>query len=101
VDIPPQYQLLSALVIGVLVAIGAAYRFFADLRRAPERDHLRIMGAALGDSTSLAEIVSELREIRGVLQRQLDTDRTAELIKAIDRVADGIAYRDPLALRRR
>jgi hypothetical protein len=89
VDIPPQYQLLSALIIGVLVAIGAAYRFFADLRRAPERDHMRsFAGAGLG------EVVTELREMRSVMQRHLDTDRTDQLVKAIERVADEIAHAD-------
>jgi hypothetical protein len=108
-EIPPQYQLLSALIIGVLVAIGAAYRFFADLKRLPphaqppappplsagasEAEHIRILGAALGDTVSLAAIADELREIRGVMQRHLDTDRTVELIAAIDRVADAIANR--------
>ena len=93
--IPPQYQLISALVIGVIVAIGAAYRFFTDLRRqapplspATDREHLRILGAALGDTVTLSNIADELREIRGVMQRHLDTDRTDELIKALERIAD-------------
>jgi hypothetical protein len=94
VDIPPQYQLLSALVIGVLVAIGAAYRFFTDLKRPPQHEHLRLLGAALGDTATLSEIAGELREIGGVIQRHLDSDRTDELIKAVDRVADGIARSD-------
>jgi hypothetical protein len=98
-EIPPQYQLLSALVIGVLVAIGAAYRFFAELRRRPEAGvggQMRILGIASGDAASLSEIVDQLREIRGVMQRRLDTDRSDQLVKAIDRVADAVTHREPL-----
>jgi hypothetical protein len=89
-EIPAHYQLVSALLIGVLVAIGAAYRFFADLKRLGEGE--RSVGARSGgEAADLGDVVRELRKIRSVMQRHLDVDRTDELIKAVDRLADGIA----------
>lgn len=94
-DVPPQFQLLTALVIGVLVAVGAAYKFFRDLSSAPEQstataplDQLRMLGAALGDSQALGEIADQLREIRILMQRHLDTDKTGDLVEVAKRIAD-------------
>lgn len=83
-DIPPQFQLLTALVIGVLVAVGAAYRFFADLRKpqADERSDLRLLGAALGDSAALDRITAELRTI---------AERESPEAEAIVRALNGLA----------
>lgn len=91
IDIPPQFSLLTALIIGVLVAVGAVYRFFADLRKPPETTgspDLRILGAALGDSQALDRLREELRELRAIVADAARNTVVANELMA--RLCDGI-----------
>lgn len=89
-DIPPQFQLLTALVMGVLVAVGAAYRFLGDMRKPPaanDQSGLRLLGAALGDSAALDRITAELRAIAS-----RETPEAEAIVKAVNALARAINH---------
>lgn len=97
-EIPPQFSLLTALIIGVLVAIGAVYRFFSDLKSPAESSaapDLRLLGAALGDSQALDRVREELRELRAIVadaarNTVVANELMARLCEGIENVANAI-----------
>lgn len=108
-DIPPQLQLFVALIIGVLVAIGAVYKFFSDLRQDPagaaSADQLRILGAALGDTAAMDRVTAALdriaRESRDNGDKiELVAKSVAGMATALERVASAVTDK-PTPPRRR
>lgn len=88
--IPPAVQLLASVFFGLIVAGTVAYKFFLDIKRpsAPSRSDYSLIGAALGDTQAIGEVVDQLRAIREIMTRQ--HDRSDAIVRGLDEIAEAV-----------
>lgn len=71
-DLPPEYQIIASLIVGVIIIGGAVAKYVRDMRRGPPA------------------IAEDMAEVRRLIERRDDHERTEELTSQIRQLAAAI-----------
>jgi hypothetical protein len=96
--LPPQYQLLASLLIGLILAGGAAIKFFRDMREGGSKipdPILTTIGAALNDRDSLRSIADAIRSL--LVHQEIEAEREViyrrDVIESLQEIAKSVRER--------
>jgi hypothetical protein len=101
--LPPQYQLLASLLIGLILAGGAAIKFFRDMRGSHGADGppkipdtiLATIGAALNDRDALRSIAEAIRNL--LAHQEIEAEREIgyrrDVVDSLQEIAKSVRER--------
>lgn len=72
-ELPPEYQIIASIIVGIVIIGGAVAKYVRDMRR----------GAP-------AIITEDMAEVRRLIERRDDHERTEELTSQIRQLAGAI-----------
>lgn len=108
-DLPPQLSGLAAFIVALGIAIPVLIQYWRKVN-APEqtgdREQLRMLGAALGDSAAIDRVTASVDRV--VHESRVNGERlddigkaVGDMARAIEGVAHAISSKAPRAPRRR